>query len=64
MTVAGGPSFRMAGGCPASVHAQRRVLVGTGKDLLQLEDVEWNGKMAKGEAVVSLLKKEITRGFG
>jgi len=39
-------------------------MVGTGKGLLRLEDVEWNGKIAKGEAVVSLLKKEITRGFG
>jgi hypothetical protein len=39
------------------------VLAGTGKGLLQLEEVEWTGKTAKGEAIVSLFKKAITGGF-
>jgi UDP-4-amino-4-deoxy-L-arabinose formyltransferase/UDP-glucuronic acid dehydrogenase (UDP-4-keto-hexauronic acid decarboxylating) len=65
MLVAGGQtSLRTAGGCLTTVRAESRALVGTGKGLLRLEDVEWNGKIAKGEAVVSLLKKEIPRGFG
>jgi hypothetical protein len=37
--------------------------VGTGKGLLQLEEVEWKGKTARGEEIASLLKKEITGGF-
>ncbi|MDA8123394.1 MAG: formyltransferase [Deltaproteobacteria bacterium] len=64
MVVAAGPSFGMAGGCPMPMRTSPRILAGTGSGLLQLEEVEWNGKIAKGEAVVSLLKKEITRGFG
>jgi UDP-4-amino-4-deoxy-L-arabinose formyltransferase/UDP-glucuronic acid dehydrogenase (UDP-4-keto-hexauronic acid decarboxylating) len=65
LAVAGGEtSLRTAGGCLTTVRTESRVMVGTGKGLLRLEDVEWNGKIAKGEAVVSLLKKEITRGFG
>ncbi len=64
MAVAGGSMLRTAGGCLTNVHEERRVLVGTGKGFLQLEEVEWNGKTARGEAIVSLLKKAITGGFG
>ncbi|MBI5343448.1 MAG: formyltransferase [Deltaproteobacteria bacterium] len=61
--VAGGPSLRTAGGCLTTVRTPVRVLVGTGSGLLQLEEVEWNGKTAKGEAIASLFGKAITGGF-
>lgn len=64
MTVAGGKSLRVAGGCLTTVFSERRVLVGTGRGLLRLEEVERNGKTARGEEIVSFLKKEITGGFG
>jgi UDP-4-amino-4-deoxy-L-arabinose formyltransferase/UDP-glucuronic acid dehydrogenase (UDP-4-keto-hexauronic acid decarboxylating) len=63
MVVVGGPSFRMAGGCPMPTREEKRILVGTGSGLLLLEEVEWNGKTAEGEAIVSLLGKAITGGF-
>jgi hypothetical protein len=63
MVVAGGTSLQAAGGCLTSVKTEACVLAGTGKGLLQLEEVEWNGKTAKGEAIVSLFKKAITGGF-
>jgi methionyl-tRNA formyltransferase len=34
---------------------RRRLLVGTGKGLLSLEEVEWKGVVARGEEIVSLL---------
>lgn len=63
MVVAGGTSLQAAGGCLTSVKTETCVLAGTGKGLLQLEEVEWTGKTAKGEAIVSLFKKAITGGF-
>jgi len=53
--VSGGPSFAMAGGCPAPVSAPRRVVVGTGEGWLQLEEIEWRTRTVKGEAIVDLL---------
>ena len=53
--VAGGPSIEMAGGCPAPVSAPRRVVVETGEGWLQLEEIEWRARAAKGEAIVDLL---------
>jgi UDP-4-amino-4-deoxy-L-arabinose formyltransferase/UDP-glucuronic acid dehydrogenase (UDP-4-keto-hexauronic acid decarboxylating) len=63
MVVAGGTSLQAAGGCLTSVKTETCVLAGTGKGLLQLEEVEWTGKTAKGEAIVSLFEKAITGGF-
>jgi len=63
MVVAGGTSLQAAGGCLTSVKTETCVLAGTGKGLLRLEEVEWNGKTAEGEAIVSLFKKAITGGF-
>ena len=53
--VSGGPSFAMAGGCAAPVSSPRRVVVGTGEGWLQLEEIEWGARTAKGEAIVDLL---------
>ncbi len=64
MVVAGGgASLQAAGGCLTTVRAERRLLVGTGSGLLRLEEVEWNGKTAKGEAIASLFGKAITGGY-
>jgi len=56
----GGASLQAAGGCLTTVRTERRLLVGTGSGLLRLEEVEWNGKTAKGEAIASLFGKAIT----
>ncbi len=61
--LAGGRTLAAAGGCLTEVRTERRVLVGTGEGLLQLEEVEWKGTVAKGEAIVSLIKSETARGF-
>ena len=53
--LSGGPSFAMAGGCAAPVSSPRRVVVGTGEGWLQLEEIEWRARTAKGEAIVDLL---------
>ena len=63
MVVAGGTSLLLAGGCLTSVKTEACVLTGTGNGLLRLEEVEWNGKTAKGAAIVSLFKKAIAGGF-
>jgi UDP-4-amino-4-deoxy-L-arabinose formyltransferase/UDP-glucuronic acid dehydrogenase (UDP-4-keto-hexauronic acid decarboxylating) len=64
MAVAGGGiSMQAAGGCLTAVRSEARVLVGTGNGLLRLEEVEWKGKTAKGEDVVSLFGKAIAGGF-
>jgi methionyl-tRNA formyltransferase len=53
--VSGGPSYAMAGGCVAPVSGPRRVVVETGEGWLQLEEIEWRTRTAKGEAIVDLL---------
>jgi UDP-4-amino-4-deoxy-L-arabinose formyltransferase/UDP-glucuronic acid dehydrogenase (UDP-4-keto-hexauronic acid decarboxylating) len=53
--VSGGPSYAMAGGCVAPVSGPRRVVVETGAGWLQLEEIEWRARTAKGEAIVDLL---------
>ncbi|HSQ15812.1 MAG TPA: formyltransferase family protein, partial [Candidatus Binatia bacterium] len=53
--VSGGPSFTMAGGCVAPVSRPRRVVVETGEGWLQLEEIEWRARTAKGEGIVDLL---------
>lgn len=63
MTVAGGSSLRVAGGCLATVSTEKRVLAGTGNGLLQMEEVEWKEKTAKGEAIASLFANAIAEGF-
>jgi methionyl-tRNA formyltransferase len=55
MRVSGGPSFTMAGGCPAPVSLPRRVVVETGEGWLQLEEIEWRARTAKGEGIIDLL---------
>jgi methionyl-tRNA formyltransferase len=59
----GGRSLQAAGGCLTTVRAEARVLVGTGNGLLRLEEVEWKGKTAKGEEIVSLFGKAIAGGI-
>jgi len=51
----GGTSYAMAGGCVAPVSGPRRVVAETGDGWLQLEEVEWRTRTAKGEAVADLL---------
>jgi UDP-4-amino-4-deoxy-L-arabinose formyltransferase/UDP-glucuronic acid dehydrogenase (UDP-4-keto-hexauronic acid decarboxylating) len=53
--ISGGPSFAMAGGCAAPVSTPRRVVVQAGEGWLQLEEIEWRTRTAKGEAIVDLL---------
>jgi len=53
--VSGGPAYAMAGGCVAPVTAPRRAVVETGDGWLQLEEIEWRSRTAKGEAIVDLL---------
>ena len=53
--VSGGPEYAMAGGCVAPVTAPRRAVVETGDGWLQLEEMEWRSRTAKGEAIVDLL---------
>jgi UDP-4-amino-4-deoxy-L-arabinose formyltransferase/UDP-glucuronic acid dehydrogenase (UDP-4-keto-hexauronic acid decarboxylating) len=64
MAVAGGERLlQAAGGCLTTVRTESRVLVGTGNGALRLEEVEWKGKVAKGEEIVSLFGKAITGGI-
>jgi len=51
----GGPSFRLAGGCPAPVREPRRALVETGDGFLQLEEIEWRSRTVRGEEIPVLL---------
>jgi UDP-4-amino-4-deoxy-L-arabinose formyltransferase/UDP-glucuronic acid dehydrogenase (UDP-4-keto-hexauronic acid decarboxylating) len=51
----GGPTYAMAGGCVAPVRGIRRALVETGEGCLQLEEIEWRSRSAKGEAIADLL---------
>jgi UDP-4-amino-4-deoxy-L-arabinose formyltransferase/UDP-glucuronic acid dehydrogenase (UDP-4-keto-hexauronic acid decarboxylating) len=51
----GGPSYAMAGGCVAPVSGPRRAVVETGDGWLQLEEIEWRTRTAKGEGVADLL---------
>lgn len=53
--ISGGPSYAMAGGCVAPVSTPRRIVVGTGEGWLQLEEIEWRTRTAKGEGIVDLL---------
>ncbi len=53
--VSGGPEYAMAGGCVAPVTAPRRAVVETGDGWLQLEEIEWRSRTAKGEEIVDLL---------
>ena len=53
--VSGGPSIAMAGGCAAPVSRPRRIVVETGEGGLQLEEIEWKARSAKGEGIVDLL---------
>ncbi len=55
LRIAGGPAFLLAGGCPAPVREARRVVVETGDGLLQLEEIEWRSRTARGEEVAVLL---------
>jgi UDP-4-amino-4-deoxy-L-arabinose formyltransferase/UDP-glucuronic acid dehydrogenase (UDP-4-keto-hexauronic acid decarboxylating) len=61
--VAGGSALCVAGGCLTKVRTERRVLVGTGDGFLQLEEVEWKGTVAKGEAIASLIENGTAGGF-
>lgn len=63
MVLGSGTSVHTAGGCRTSVEVEERVLAGTGQGLLQLEEAEWNGKTAKGEAIVSLFGNATEEGF-
>ena len=54
-SVAGGSSFLLAGGCPAPVREEKRVVVGTGSGLLVLEEIEWRGRTGRGEEIAALL---------
>jgi methionyl-tRNA formyltransferase len=53
--ISGGPTFAMAGGCAAPVSVPRRAVVETGEGWLQLEEIEWRARTAKGEEIVDLL---------
>jgi len=53
--LSGGPAVAMAGGCVAPLSVPRRVVVETGEGWLQLEEIEWRMRTAKGEAIVDLL---------
>jgi len=53
--VSGGPSFAMAGGCAAPVSDPRRIVVETGEGWLQLEEIEWRTRTAKGDGIADLL---------
>jgi UDP-4-amino-4-deoxy-L-arabinose formyltransferase/UDP-glucuronic acid dehydrogenase (UDP-4-keto-hexauronic acid decarboxylating) len=53
--VSGGTEYAMAGGCVAPVSGARRVVVKTGDGWLQLEEIEWRSRTARGERIVDLL---------
>jgi UDP-4-amino-4-deoxy-L-arabinose formyltransferase/UDP-glucuronic acid dehydrogenase (UDP-4-keto-hexauronic acid decarboxylating) len=53
--IAGGPSFVLAGGCAAPLREPRRPIVETGNGFLQLEEIEWRSRTARGEAIAGLL---------
>jgi methionyl-tRNA formyltransferase len=60
----GGPSFRMAGGCPAPTRDPLRIVVETGEGCLQLEEIEWRSRVARGEEVAALLAGHVDGRFG
>jgi hypothetical protein len=45
----------MAGGCAAPVSDPRRIVVETGEGWLQLEEIEWRTRTAKGDGIAELL---------
>jgi len=51
----GGSPFQGKEETPGDANRQGRVLVGTGKGLLSLEEVEWKGAVVQGGGIVSLL---------
>jgi methionyl-tRNA formyltransferase len=53
--VTGGRSIAVAGGCLTPLYSPRRVVVETGDGWLQLEEIEWRSRVAKGEAIADLL---------
>jgi len=55
LSVVGGSSVLLAGGCPAPMPGEKRIAVGTGAGMLVLEEIEWRGKTRRGEAIVALL---------
>lgn len=61
MRVSGGLSYAMAGGCVAPVSGPPRIIVETGDGWLQLEEIEWRTRTAKGEAIVDLLAADANR---
>jgi UDP-4-amino-4-deoxy-L-arabinose formyltransferase/UDP-glucuronic acid dehydrogenase (UDP-4-keto-hexauronic acid decarboxylating) len=61
--MAGGPSYRMAGGCAAPIREPRRPVVETGDGFLQLEEIEWRSRTARGEAAAALLAGHADRRF-
>ncbi len=60
----GGPSFRMAGGCAAPVREPLRLVVETGNGFLQLEEIEWRSRAAKGEEIAAFLAGHVDGRFG
>lgn len=63
LAVAGGSSFLLAGGCPAPMRGEKRVVAGTGSGLLVLEEIEWRGKTGSGEGIVALLADHLNGRF-
>jgi methionyl-tRNA formyltransferase len=61
--ITGGASFLMAGGCAVPAREARRAVVETGDGLLQLEEIEWRSRIAKGEAAAELLAGHDRRRF-
>jgi len=53
--VTGGRSIAVAGGCLTPLSSPRRIVVGTGDGWLQLEEIEWRSRAARGEAIADLL---------
>jgi methionyl-tRNA formyltransferase len=53
------------GGIENAIHALEdlRVVVGTGEGFLQLEEVEWKGRIARGEEIVSLFGDKLGERF-
>jgi len=48
---------------PIDVSKNLRVVVGTGEGILQLEEVEWKGCIAKGEKIFSLFRSKLLTRF-
>jgi UDP-4-amino-4-deoxy-L-arabinose formyltransferase/UDP-glucuronic acid dehydrogenase (UDP-4-keto-hexauronic acid decarboxylating) len=64
LAVAGGAaSLHAASGCLTVLRDSPRVLAGTGDGLLRLDEVEWKGRTAEGDDIVSLFGNAIPGGF-